>query len=288
MAGSRPLVISLHGSDVFVAERHMAIGAAARAAFRRCGWVTACSDDLRDRAIALGASAERSETVPYGVDTGRFRPDAGVRARRRAQLGIADGQPLLVAVGRLVRKKGFEYLVDAMPRVRRRRPDVRVIIAGSGDLDAELRARAVDRGIADCVAFPGVLNQDEVGELLAAADVVVVPSVRDDSGNVDGLPNVVMETLASGAALVATRAGGIASVARDHENALLVAERDPEALAQAIDQLLSDVALRERIARTARRDATAQHSWAEVARRFERAYVRAGTHALHRAPPVAN
>src|SRR6185436_2148044 len=72
-AGSRPLVISLHGSDVFVAEQHGAVRRAARAAFARAAWVTACSDDLRTRAIAIGADADRIETVPYGVDAGRFR-----------------------------------------------------------------------------------------------------------------------------------------------------------------------------------------------------------------------
>ncbi len=274
MGGSRPLVVSLHGSDVFVAERHPAIGLAARAAFRRCGRVTACSDDLRSRAIAMGAPAERTETIPYGVDAERFRPDEGARARQRARFGVAD-EPLLVAVGRLVRKKGFEYLIDAMPQLSQRWPRVRAIIGGGGDLDAELRARAAGRGVADRVVFPGVLTQDEVAELLAAADVVVVPSVRDDAGNVDGLPNVVMESLACGSALVATTAGGIPGVARDGENALLVRERDPEELARAIDELLSDASLRARIARTARQDARERHSWAGVARRFERAYAQA-------------
>src|SRR4051812_26216793 len=73
-AGARPLVISLHGSDLFVAERHPAAGLAARAAFRRAAWVTACSADLRDRAVRLGADPYRITVVPYGVDTSRFMP----------------------------------------------------------------------------------------------------------------------------------------------------------------------------------------------------------------------
>jgi glycosyltransferase involved in cell wall biosynthesis len=275
MAGGRPLVVSLHGSDVFVAERHAAIGRVARATFRRCSWVTACSDDLRSRAVALGAADARSETIPYGVDAGRFKPDAAARLRRRSGLGLDAHQPVLFTAGRLVRKKGFEYLVDAMPDLSGRCPDLRLVIGGSGDLDTELRSRAAALGVGNRVLFAGPLKQGEVAEWLAAADVAVVPSVKDDSGNVDGLPNVVMEALASGTALVTTDAGGIASVVCNGENALLTPQRDPAALAQAVGMLLADDALRARIGETARRLVLERHSWARVAETFERAYARA-------------
>src|SRR5687768_16511649 len=112
-AGSVPLVISLHGSDVFVGERHALARIAARTAFNRARWATACSEDLRSRAPALGADERRSNVIPYGGDSDRFRPDADLRARGRALLGIADNVPLIFAIGRLVRKKGFEHLIDA-------------------------------------------------------------------------------------------------------------------------------------------------------------------------------
>src|SRR6185436_1839470 len=80
-----PLVISLHGSDVFVAETFWPARVAARRAFRHASFVTACSDDLGRRAVALGADRSRLETVPYGVDAGRFRPDAAVRAALRRE-----------------------------------------------------------------------------------------------------------------------------------------------------------------------------------------------------------
>src|SRR5205085_10018028 len=111
---SLPLVVSLHGSDVFVAERTSVGGLAARRVFGRAGFVTACSQDLADRAVRLGASPERIAVVPYGVDVGRFQPAPGIRAEMRATLGLPADTPVIAAAGRLVRKKGFEYLVDAM------------------------------------------------------------------------------------------------------------------------------------------------------------------------------
>ena len=203
-AGSVPLVISLHGSDVFVAERHRIARLAARSAFRRACWVTACSEDLRSRAAAVGADTRRSNVIPYGVDSERFRPDVDLRARGRALLGIADNVPLVFAVGRLVKKKGFEYLIDAAAMLKTQQPQLRVAIAGDGDLHTSLRARAQAAGVGDRVQFLGVVSHDDVPALLAAADVAAAPSVHDDAGNVDGLPNTVMEIMASATPLVAT------------------------------------------------------------------------------------
>ena len=272
-AGSIPLVISLHGSDVFVAERHPLARLAARRAFGRARWVTACSEDLRARAVVLGAPNERSNVIPYGVDSERFRPDAGARARGRQLLGVADNVPVVLAVGRLVKKKGFEYLIDAAAALTEQQPHLRVFIAGTGDLEASLRAQAQARA-GDSVQFLGVVSHDAVPTLLAAADVAVAPSVRDDAGNVDGLPNTVMEMMASATPLVATPAGGIGSVATDGVTAVLVPERNVAALASAIDTLLRDRSAAGTIGRRAREFVCRHHSWARVAEDFEAVYQR--------------
>src|SRR6185436_2763874 len=214
---------------------------AAGRVFRRAGAVTACSADLASRAIALGAAPERLEVVPYGVDAARFRPAPDARAAVRAAAGVDTAAPVLFAAGRLVRKKGFEYLIDALRTVDGR---AQLVLAGAGDLDAELRARAAAAGVADRVRFLGDVTQDAVASWFAAADVAVVPSVRDESGNVDGLPNTVLEALASGTPVVATPAGGIASAIDDGRTGMLVAERDPSSLAHAIGALLNDPARR--------------------------------------------
>lgn len=267
-----PLVVSLHGSDVFVAERMAPARAAAARVFRRAGVVTACSADLATRAIALGAAPSRLEVVPYGVDAERFRPSIDARQRRRAEAGIGTNAPLLVAAGRLVRKKGFEYLIDALPRIA---APAQLVIAGAGDLDAELRARAAAAGVADRVRFLGDIAQDDVASWFAAGDVAVVPSVRDASGNVDGLPNTVLEALASGTPVVATAAGGIGSVIEDGRNGILVPERDPAALAQAVSALLADRRRGSALGVSARATVTARFGWEAAAARFEAAYDRA-------------
>lgn len=274
-AGRRPVVISLHGSDVYVAERHAVATAVARRTLARADWVTACSDDLRDRTIRIGADPARIETVPYGVDADRFRPDAAARARVRAALGLGADDLVWFTAGRFVSKKGFEFLIDALGAVAGRWPAAKLVLAGGGDLDAALRTRARDRGVAGRVVFPGVLAQGDVGAYLAAADIAVAPSVHDAQGNVDGLPNTVMESLASGTPLVASRVAGIPSVVTEGETGLLVPERDVPALAGALERLMGDPDARAAMGARARAYVQREHSWARVAERFEAAYDRA-------------
>jgi glycosyltransferase involved in cell wall biosynthesis len=274
-AGTAPLVVSLHGSDVYVAERHVLPRWAARYALRRAAWLTACSGDLRDRAVRLGASAARSEVIPYGVDASRFKPDAAERKTRRAGLALPPDAPLILAAGRLVRKKGFEHLVAAMRDILARHPGAHLVVAGGGDLENELRERAAAAGASSAVHLIGPVSQQDVGHWMAAADVVAVPSVRDEAGNVDGLPNVLMEALASGTAVVTTAAGGIGAVVTDGDTARVVPERDPGRLAGAIGDLLASPAARQRLGAAARAAVERAHGWSGVAARFERVYERA-------------
>ncbi|HEX6464211.1 MAG TPA: glycosyltransferase family 4 protein, partial [Vicinamibacterales bacterium] len=202
-----------------------------------------------------------------------FRPSTGPdRAAVRQRAGIPATAPLVVAAGRLVRKKGFEYLIDALPMAG---GNVQLVIAGDGDLAVELDARARSGQAADRIRFVGNLSQDAVGEWFAAADVVAVPSVRDESGNVDGLPNTLLEGLASGTPLVATAAGGIGAVVEHDRSALIVPEKDSGALAEAIRALIADVGLRTRLGREGRALVERQFGWDAAAARFEMAYDRA-------------
>jgi glycosyltransferase involved in cell wall biosynthesis len=269
-AGGLPLVVSLHGSDMFVAERHALAGRAARRVFQKAVAITAPSDDLRDRARRLGADAARLRTIPYGVDADRFAPNSDTRLQVRGELSLGEN-PVIFTAGRLVRKKGFEYLIDAMPILARTHPNVHLLIAGDGDLRAELTARASAAGGAR-VTLIGNRSQDEIARLAAAADVIAVSSVRDDAGNVDGLPNFALEALASGTPVVATRAGGLPQAITDGSNGLLVPERDPAALADRIGSVLDHPDRGRALGTQARARIIQDFGWDRVAERFESAY----------------
>jgi glycosyltransferase involved in cell wall biosynthesis len=265
-----PLVISLHGSDISLAERHRSLARAALRAFATAGVVTAPSDHLRRRAEAIGADPVKIETVRWGIDTTVFSPRSPDPTLRRRLLGDArNGETLFVAVGRLVECKGFEYLIDAAAQVR----GIRVAIVGDGDLRAELEQRAASLGAP--VTFTGPLPHDLVADALTAADAVVVPLVVDRSGRVDGFGITALEALAAGRPLLATRVGSIPELVEDGENGLLVPEKDVGALAAAMERLRDDSAIREMLASGARSTPFVRTTWDDTACAFESSYARA-------------
>ena len=273
-----PVVISLHGSDVFVIRQNRLYGAVARWAFRRAARIVVCSHDLRERALAAGLAADRSEVIPYGVDAARYgAADPHAVAALRARWGVPAGAPLIGALGRLVHKKGFAHLIAALPRVLEIAPEARCVIGGAGDLQAALQAQAAALGLGERVRFVGAIDWQETPAFYAACDVLAVPSVVDPRGNVDGLPNVLLEAMASGCALVASRVAGIPDVLRDGENGLLVPPGEEPALGDALARLLQDGALRTRLGAAARRTVASEYAWEGVAREYARVYQAAVT-----------
>jgi glycosyltransferase involved in cell wall biosynthesis len=262
-----PLVVSAHGSDIFLAERSATVGLFARSTLERAARVTACSDDLRRRAVALGAAERRTTTVPYGVDAAAFASPADADVRER--LGAPPGARLVLGLGRLVEKKGFGTLVEAAAGL----PGVHVAIAGAGDLHDALARRIAET--AAPVRLVGPLDRAAVARALGAADMVAVPSVVDRAGNVDGLPNTLLEAMAAGRAVVASRVAGIPDVVEDGVNGLLVPPGDVAALRAALARLGADDGLRERLGRAARDTALRRHGWDKAGRRFEECYAEA-------------
>ncbi len=140
----------------------------------------------------------------------------------------------LAAVGRLVEKKGFDVLVDAVALLRRRGVPVELDLAGGGELRGALADRLRDRGLESVVSLLGPLPQDRVAELLRSADVFVVPCIVGTDGNVDGLPTVLLEAMAVGVPVVATTVTGIPEAVIDGETGVLCSPGDVAALADGI------------------------------------------------------
>lgn len=265
-----PLVLGVHGSDVFVAEQHRVFHPVVRFVLKTACGVIACSGDLAKRVVGLGMPQAQVSVVPYGVDIERYHPEEQAARVPGAKATIPDGKKVVLAMGRLVYKKGFSTLLQAAPQVLAKCPDTTFVIAGEGDLRAKLEALAESLGVREHVVFAGHVPWDQTPAALASADVLVVPSVLDEAGNVDGLPNVLLESMASGCAIVASEVAGIPEVIKDGENGLLVPQRDEQALADAICTLLSDPLMRQRLGHAARATAVNGLSWAHTADRVAR------------------
>lgn len=269
-----PLVVSMHGSDVTMAERNQMMRGIARRIFADTAYATACSGDLHQRAIALGANPVTTDVLPYGVATHDFRPALRDRAWIAHRFGIAGDAPLVVAVGRFVVKKGFHVLIQALPQLRRAHPGLRLLLAGYGDMQDEYVQRAASLGVSDMLVMPGQLLRDDVARVIASADVYCVPSVHDERGNVDGLPNALLEGMAAGCAVVASDVAGIPDVITANQHGVLVQEGDADALARAIAHVLADPDFAQQLGESARTRVTQTLSWSHMTQVIVNAYTK--------------
>ncbi len=267
-----PLVISMHGSDVAMAERTALYRRIAGWLFRHTRFATACSGDLHKRALALGANPTSTITLPYGVDAGEFRPDMLDREWVAERFGIPQTSPLIVAVGRFVTKKGFQHLLRTLPILRVSNPQLRLLLVGYGDLRDEYEAIIDTLGVADMVVMPGQLLREEAARAIASADVYCVPSVHDELGNVDGLPNTLLEGMAAGRAIVASAVAGIPDVISDGVHGLLVPEGDEARLAAAIGHLFAKPEYAHQLGFAARELVRSTLTWSRVTARLVAGY----------------
>jgi glycosyltransferase involved in cell wall biosynthesis/ubiquinone/menaquinone biosynthesis C-methylase UbiE len=268
----RPLFISLHGSDIFFARRNPFLGALASWSFKQAAGVTACSPELYAGAVALGAAPRKLHLLPWGADATRFKPTAGNKVEAlQAQFGLGPMARVVMGVGRLVGKKGFAYLIEALARLRDDFPNLLVMLVGDGPELTALRARAEALDVADRVLFAGNVAWSDIPHYLALADIFAMPSIHDN-GNADGLPTVILEAMAAGKPIVASNVGGIALVVEEGRNGFLVAEGAPNALAAALGKLLRSDEMLAACGRRSRELVEQRLNWHNVARSFVEMY----------------
>jgi glycosyltransferase involved in cell wall biosynthesis len=218
--------------------------------------VIACNSDVARELDASGAAAH---LVPHGVDLDRFRP-TGLRAAATTPLR-------LLAVGRLVPKKGFDVLLAAMARLA---CPAELEIVGDGPELVRLEALALALSLRGRVRFLGSLTHAELPAIYARADLVVVPSVEDETGDRDGLPNVLLEAMASGRPVVASDVGAIGSAIEHRVTGVLLRPGSVSELVDGLSRLASDPALREGLARAARQRVEERFTLSSCADRLER------------------
>jgi len=215
--------------------------------------------------VPAAAAAGPVDTAPAELAWGRAAVAAGT-----ATLATDPGlTPLrIVAVGRMVPKKGFDVLVDAVADLTARGVELELVIAGEDGPDAATIRRLAAERCPDAVQFTGPLSQCELLALYRGADVFALACRVDADGDRDGIPNVMVEAMAAGLPVVSTAVSGIPELVRDGENGLLVPPEDPRALASALLRLATDLPLRERLAAAGRETVAERFDGDVLARRM--------------------
>ncbi|MHC4397189.1 MAG: glycosyltransferase family 4 protein [Planctomycetota bacterium] len=151
-----------------------------------------------------------------------------------------DSSEFIIAVGRLVEKKGFEYLIEAFAKVVQKWPNISLVIVGDGPRKKHLKSMIEKSGLASKVQLAGWLDHSCVLKLIGQAEILIVPSVIDADGDRDGLPNVILEAYSVGTSVIASNLAGISEAVINEKTGLLVKPGDKIELADAIDRLLTD------------------------------------------------
>lgn len=220
-----PVILTARGQDVthlprFRIPRRLILWAVAQAAK-----VITVSDALRRDLIALGADPDQIVTLRNGVDLQRFRP----LDRSECRLRVGFTGTTLLSIGNLVEVKDHELLIRALGFL----PDVRLHVVGEGPLDSYLRRLIANLGLQDRVSISGHVPHSDLVALYNAADALVLSSRRE------GMPNVMLESLACGTRVVATAVGGIPEILNCPEMGILVHDRNPASLAKAITTVVT-------------------------------------------------
>jgi len=260
-----PLVVTLQGEtlmdDADIFEISQVMRASLRAGLRTAAAVTACSAFTLDDAVArFGLPPGRGVVIPNGVSL-----DPPTASPAGGPLDRLDGAPYVLALGRVVEKKGFDLLLDGYAAMDPSERTADLVIGGSGSALAQLEVRAEEAGLADRVHFVGRLSREQVASAMAGATVFVMPSRLEPFGI------VALEGWRAGTAVVATSRGGAPEFVRDGVDGMLVDPFDAEAVAHVLGRLLTDVDLRDRVA-AAGHARVAEFAWPVVAERYRELY----------------
>ena len=223
----KPVLITAYGSDLNILPDHPLVRAQIRWAASRADGITTVCGALKDVLVGLGTPADKVRVVLHGVDLALFRP-AGDRAALRQRLGLSG--PVCLSVGNLVELKGHDLTIKALGSM----PEGVLLIAGDGPEAGSLKSLVEREQLTDRVRFLGRLSQEELVDYYGAADAFVLSSSRE------GIANVIMESMACGTPVVATAVGGAPEVITTPEAGVLVGQRTPAAIADAIGRLLAD------------------------------------------------
>jgi colanic acid/amylovoran biosynthesis glycosyltransferase len=228
----RPTIVSFHGADVMPRAHQPKYLDYMRELFTLVPLVLVRSQSLAERVQAIGCPAEKIRLNRTGIPLAEFP-----LVERSAP---SDGAWHLVQTCRLIAKKGLFTALKAFAQLRRDYPKATFTIAGEGPMRDELGQRVAQMGLADAVDFPGFLNPCQLNELYARSHIFLHPSELTEKQDQEGIPNSMLEAMATGLPVAATLHGGIPEAVTDGVSGLLVPERDSDALAGALKMLVGD------------------------------------------------
>lgn len=205
---------------------------------------------------------EDIEILPDGIDTETFNPRVDENEIKKKY-----GR-FIFSSGRMVERKGFIYLIKAMPYILKKFPNTKLIIGGDGPEKENLENEIKKLKIEENIILPGFISDEDFPKYMKACDVFVLPSIIDSKGDTEGSATILLEAMACGTPVIGTKVGGVPYAIRDGVGDFLVEQKNPKQLAEKIIMLLEDEKLREEMGGIGRKYVIKNFSWEKIAERY--------------------
>ena len=259
----RPWVVWGQGSDVYLPwtfKRPIS-----KLVLKNADAVIALTADMKAEMCKI--CSRGIDVIPNGVDLERYEALPS-KVAIRAELGLDDDDRIAVFVGTLRPVKGVKYLIEAMSIIKHRCATARLLLVGDGEERQSIEGMVKELNLEDTVTFLGRMSNDKVPKHMAASDVFVLPSLSE------GFPVTVLEAMATGLPVVASRVRGLPEIIEDGRNGFLVEPKRPDQIADRVLVLLADSGLRQEVA-AINREKARQYSWENTVEQVEAVYRRA-------------
>lgn len=256
-----PYIVTAHAGDIFPLKSKY-LKFLAKLVLENADFCTTNSTYTRNSVKRI-SKIKNIDIVPMGVDLAAFG-----RSRKNTKKELKISGKMILAVGRLAEKKGMAYLIMAMPNVLRKFPGSKLVIVGDGSEKQPLLDKARELSLQDSIIFVGNVKNERLPDYYSSADVFVGPSIITKSGDTEGLGVVFLESLASGTPVIGSNVGGIPDIIKNGKTGLLVPEKKPDEISNAIIKILSDRKLSGKLAANGQKHVKTNYSWETVSEGF--------------------
>ena len=262
-----PVLCHFRGSDIHTYPYYNRLAFnAVKKAIIGADKIICVSEYLKNQVYKIASPKRAVEVIYNGVDTIKFRKRLDVRKQLRKRLGFSKSDKVLLFIGALIREKGIFELLEAFGKLMKMESKYKLLIVGDGDERSAVLKYIERYKLKPDVLFLGAVSHDKIPEIMNVADVFVFPS------HVEGLPNVVLEALASELPVVTTSVGGIPEVIRSGYNGILIPPKNIEALVKSVTYLVKNLSLAKLIGQNGRNIVSDKFTWKKSAESLIRVY----------------
>ena len=250
-----PYINTIHGEEVHLSRRyHMLF--ALRWLVNNSSKTVTNSTATKKFCLEAGLDEDKLEVIPFGVDTDFFRP---------LDVYKDEGIFQILSVGYLIERKGFEYLIRAMPHVLKEHVNARLKIVGSGPLESKLKELIYELDLSYVVEIVKNITDEELLMTYNSADLFVLPSIVDSQGNTEGLGVVLLEAMACGLPVIGSDVGGIVDIIKNNQTGILVPEKASINIAGEIIELIEKDYIKNNLISNGFKMVIEKFSWRKIA-----------------------